>query len=137
MEKSYITAWAQVEFEVITEPDPDDAWDRGNDTGYLIDFGVTIGSPKGKNRWYSNEQTFSVEDIGFAPKSRDRIYMVFERYASGDTFGHTDGNYKPVKLFKTREEAQAWVETPEANTLKNTDYFGGHEGWEIKATDVD
>lgn len=130
--KPYITAWTHTEFYTTREPDPESEWDIGDSSGELIGYGVSIGRPKEKNRYDSEERSFNEEDIGFMPKVGDVVYMVIERYSDGCTFGNTDGYHLPVHIFKTYEEANNWTESKEAQAFKYDSYFGGHQDWLIK-----
>ena len=128
----FITAWVKVIFEQTREPIEDDQWDSGDDQGILVNYGVCVGSPKHENRDYSAEISFNAKDLGFLPKSGDKVYLVIERHGAGSTFGHTDDCFRPQHVFKTEAQAEAWTRSSEAKECEDHDYFGGHDEWLIK-----
>lgn len=130
-ELPFVTAWVTTSSEYTREPDPDDEWDVGDSHETLTGKGVSVGVPEMQQRELANDKCFNQEHIGFMPKAGDVVYLVVERYADGCTFGHTSGRARPVHIFKTRKAAVEWIESDEASRLKDTDYFGGHEDWEV------
>lgn len=130
--KPYITGWVNVSYEITREHDPDDRWSGEDKSGSLDDYGLSLGQPQNKNRYYDNEKSFNKSDIGFMPKVKDIVYLVIEDYDEGDSFGHTDHSFKPFHIFKTEEEAIEWTRSDNAISCMDSDYFGGHNEWIIK-----
>ena len=130
--KPYVVCWTETGFTCSREPDPNDEWDAGDTTGSLDDYGVSIGLPNKKSRYYEEEKSFNKEDIGFMPSVGDVVYLVIESYDDGCTFGHTFNRHHPMHLFKTYEKAVKWTNSKDAKQCQDSGYFGGHNEWIIK-----
>lgn len=131
----YVTLWVSTHTEVVRERNENDEWDSGDDTEVLDDYGVSLGPHLGCG-YGSRDRALTEEHIGFMPEIGDLVYMVIEDYGSGSTFGHTDSNFAPVKVFATYKDANDWLTTPEAKRCKDTDYFGGHNQYLIEEVHV-
>ncbi len=127
----YVTLWVNT-FEYVVRPrDPDDEWDAGDYGEDLEGYGVCIGA-QSKSSYLGRDKSLSEEHLGFFPNKGDTVFLVIESYGTGSTFGHTSPCYQPVKIFKTYDDAKAWLVSPEGERCKDSDYFGGHNEYLIK-----
>jgi len=128
----FVTLWVKTSEYTTRERDPNDEWDDGDYAEELEDYGVCIGANKSKSSYLNRDRALNESHLGFFPKINDPVYMIIESYGTGSTFGNTNPCYQPIKIFKTREEAENWMDTPEAERCKDTDYFGGHNEYIVK-----
>lgn len=128
----YVTLWVKTSEYTVRERNENDEWDAGDSAEELTDYGVCIGANTSKSSYLSRDKALNENHIGFFPKVNDPVYMVIESYGTGSTFGSTNPVYRPVKIFKTRQDAEAWLLTPEAERCKDTDYFGGHNEYIVE-----
>lgn len=141
----YVTLWVTVSDLVTREPYKDDDWDRGDSAESLENYGVDLSDPnlpqkhKSANmygHYSSRDRCMNAKQLGFMPKVGDKVYLVIEIFSSGDTFGNTDPQFRPAKVFKTAKSANKWLASEEAENFKDIDYFGGHKSYEIYSTIV-
>ncbi len=134
----YITMWLNVS-EMDTGSDRGDGSPYSGysrDTETLEDYGVSIGAYLGKT-YGDRSRALTEEHIGFMPIAGSGVFMIIEDYASGSTFGKTAHQFRPVKIFKTRKDANEWMLTEEAERCRDTDYFGGHNEYLVKSCVVE
>lgn len=123
----YVTLYVCTSETYTREPDESESLDS---------FGVALGA--GTNgRDYGKDKCLTEAHIGFMPAVGDTVYLVIEVYGEGCTFGHTRPCYRPAKVFKTKADAEAWIDSPEGEACKDTDYFGGHDEYLIEAVEVE
>lgn len=132
----YWTLWVSTNDYVTQEADPDDEWSRASTAENLVGYGVCVGAPLNVVHDIGRSRSLDAEQLGFAPAVGDMIYLVIESYADGDTFGHDDPLYRPVKAFPTEEAARKWLTSNEAALCKENGYFGGHNGYQIELVEV-
>lgn len=90
-------------------------FDRGTDTYHLV--GVTA---EATTKDYGEEVIGRVID--------DKVFVLIEDYASGDTFGRTESSFKVVAVYGSYSAAEKGA----ANAPKCSDYFGGHNQFLIE-----
>lgn len=131
----YVTMWVATSTFVKRERDPNDEWDIGDEGEELEDYGVVLdgGEIQPRRGYYpTRSRSLTEEELGFMPKAGDDVFMVIEVYGDGCTFGNQSPLYKPMKIFKTYYEAEAWKTSPEGNACKDDGYFGGHKDYIIE-----
>jgi hypothetical protein len=132
----FVTLWVETSSSYTREPVSGDEWDAGDKEEELDDFGVSLGVPKNPDRYISRDRALNKEHLGFFPKVGDVVFMVIESFGQGSTFGSEDPCYKPVRVFKTQEEASDWTESDEAEDYKDDGYFGGHNEYLVEEVTV-
>lgn len=108
---------------------------KGTNTEILKDYGCSLGAYLGR-AYIGRSKALTEEHIGFMPQQNDVVWMVIESHTEGDSFGHTDEAFRPVKVFKTYQDANAWLGTEEAERCKMDGYFERHNEYIIKDVHV-
>ena len=96
--------------------DPDDRWSSRTDEN--VDWGL-IDCRFTQEKWPN--YTEQVE-IGFDVNLGETVYVVYVRYGTGDSFGHTDGAWKIIDVYQHQEEASAIVSSINNGTYNKGSY---------------
>ncbi len=134
----FITMWVDVSEQDTGSIDGDGSPYSGysSNTETLEDYGVSIGAYLGQS-YGGRSKALTKEHLGFMPIAGDGVFMIIEDYSTGSSFGNTEHQFRPVKIFKTRIDANEWLLTEEAERCKDTDYFGGHNKYLVKSVVVE
>ena len=96
--------------------DPDDRW--SNRTDLVIDWTLT-GCELIQQPW--PVYTERVE-VNFDVKPGDGIWVVYVRYGTGDTFGHTDGAWQIIGVYEHQDQASKIVKSIHDGTYNKDGY---------------
>lgn len=99
--------------------DPDDRWSCRDDTD--IDWHLT-GCHLTNKSWPTYTEQVEVD---FDVKVGDGLWVVYVRYGTGDSFGHTNGAWTIIGVYKDQDEAAKIVEQINLKT-----YPGEYHVWE-------
>ena len=106
----------------VCEGDEGNAWPSYEDTDINLDLKFLATDRTNCTHWCIEE--FELEH------PLDSAFVLVARYAFGDTFSRTCGNFEFLGIFNSEEEAQ--LKASKINGPKRwNDYFGGFEGFEI------
>lgn len=133
MNKIY-TAYVIEAFDCMLEESNDDF--TGSEQYSLISCGVTTNTSKLRDNTITENKSWNVEELGFEPKKGQQVYLIVERFGDGSTFNSRRGLSRPIKIFASNDLARKWLASDEAKKLKDDDFFGGHENYEIHSVIV-
>lgn len=109
---------------------------QGGELFDLVDCGVTTNPAKIRGKTSCKDRSWTAAELSFygnsnLPLPGQKVFLVVERYGDGSTFGYRRGLSRPMRFFASKKLAEKWVASDEADNLKDRDYFGGHEAYEI------
>lgn len=119
--KTYVDVRVLTHSVEIRPPNPDDEWDRGDNSAVLEKVEV-----------YLYEDKKGSFEVNFTVKPYQEVFVLVEDYSDGDTFGHYEHCFSAKGVYKTRDQAVAAVEKAE----KFNGYFGNHNDWLIESATV-
>lgn len=101
--------------------DPDDRWSCRDDTD--IDWHL-IGCHLTNKTWPTYTEQVEVD---FDAKLGDAVWVVYVRYGTGDSFGHTNGAWTIIGVYKDHNKAEKVAEQINLKTYVSP---GGYLVWE-------
>jgi hypothetical protein len=141
MPKQIFRVIATERTECVREASPDDEWDQGDDRIH-VSFHCAMICPDdhvgGMNAHFVTGMGDGDHDkLGEKVKcgwdyDDDEVALVVSRFATGSTFGRTDGHWEVEGAFSDMKNAETWAEVSRGDLAKkHDDYFGGLEDVEV------
>lgn len=87
-----------------------------------IDFYITKCSADKSLVGISREE----HEVNFEPKSGNTVYVVYVRYSTGDSFGHTNGEWSIIDILDSMEHANKLKESIDSGEYERNN---GHAPW--------
>lgn len=118
----------------VCEGDEDDAYPSHEDT--IITWHLEQCHVEPVKHCYNMKKL----EVDFEPIVGSYVCVVYVRYGTGDTFGHTDGAWEIVGAYQNQDEAvsikKSICDNPDAKHCAWTGYFESFESCGIELMEV-